>query len=65
MLVSSTCQSSVLMAQESESTMRRKRFQRGSLAALAYASTVAYEYGLPNGGRTERGAPRYWGAALR
>lgn len=31
MLVSSTCQSSALMAQESESTMRRKRFQRGGL----------------------------------
>ncbi len=31
MLVSSTCQSSASTAQESESTMRRKRFQRGSL----------------------------------
>lgn len=31
MLVSSSCQSSVPMAQEGESSMRRKRFQQGSL----------------------------------
>src|SRR5262249_48523423 len=31
MLVSSTCQNSAASAQESESTMRRKRYQRGSL----------------------------------
>ena len=37
MLVSSTCQSSVLMAQESESTMRRKRFQRGSLGVRKHS----------------------------